>query len=153
MTLNGLVSRQNLSDIALFVDGSSDVSYGMLHTEIQRLADKIPKGALVFLAGGNDRASVIFYLACLEKGAVPLLLAKDIALGPLQKLMHAYKPNYLFKTPIGDASEEGYSLVWQEGNMDYSIVMYLNSIPFTLIWVYCWLPLGPPARSSWCDSP
>jgi len=115
MTLDGLVSRQNLSDIALFADGSSDVSYGMLHSEIQRFAEKIPKGALVFLIGGNDQASVIFYLACLEKGAVPLLLAKDITLGPLQKLMHVYKPKYLFKIPNGDAAEDGYSLTWQEG--------------------------------------
>lgn len=115
MTLTGLVSRQNLSDVALFIDGSSNVSYGMLHSEIQRFANKILKGSLVFLIGDNDRASVIFYLACLEKGAVPLLLAKDITRGPLQKLMHAYKPNYVFKTPIGDAVEDGYSLTWQEG--------------------------------------
>ena len=115
MTLDGLVSRQNLGDVALFVDGSSDVSYGMLHSEIQRFADKIPKGSLVFLIGGNDQESVIFYLACLKKGAVPLLLAKDITLGPLQKLMHTYKPNYLFKIRNGDAAEDGYSLTWQEG--------------------------------------
>jgi len=124
MTLGGLVSRQNLSDIALFVDGGSNVSYGMLHSEIQRFAEKIPKGALVFLIGGNDQASVIFYLACLEKGAVPLLLAKDITLGPLQKLMHAYKPNYLFKIPNGDAAEDGYSLTWQEGGYG----LFLNDV-------------------------
>ena len=114
MTLGGLVSRQNLDDVALFVDGGLDVSYGMLHSEIQRFAEKIFKGALVFLLGGNDRESIIFYLSCLEKGAVPLLLAKDISLGPLKKLIETYKPNYLFKIPNGDAAEDGYSLAWQE---------------------------------------
>ena len=115
MTLGGLVSRQNLADVALFVDGGSDVSYGMLYSEIQRFADKIFKGALVFLLGGNDRESIIFYLSCLEKGAIPLLLAKDISLGPLKKLIQTYKPNYLFKIPNGDAAEDGYTLAWQEG--------------------------------------
>jgi acyl-CoA synthetase (AMP-forming)/AMP-acid ligase II len=115
MTSRGLVSRQNLSDVALFVDGGLALSYGMLHTEIKRFADKIPQGQLVFLIGSNDQASVTFYLACLEKGAVPLLLAKDIALGPLQKLMHAYKPNYLFKVVNGGTAEDGYSITWQEG--------------------------------------
>jgi acyl-CoA synthetase (AMP-forming)/AMP-acid ligase II len=115
MTLGGLVSRQNLDDVALFVDGGSDISFGMLHTEIQRFAEKTFKGALVFLLGGNDRESIIFYLSCLEKGAVPLLLARDISLGSLKKLIETYKPNYLFKIPNGDAAEDGYTLAWQEG--------------------------------------
>lgn len=115
MTLGGLVSRQNLDDVALFVDGGSDVSFGMLLLEMQRFADKIFKGALVFLLGGNDRESIIFYLSCLEKGAVPLLLAKDISPGPLRKLIQTYKPNYLFKILNGEAAEDGYSLMWQEG--------------------------------------
>lgn len=115
MTLGGLVSRQNLSDVALFVDGESTVSYGMLLSEIKRYADKIRKGALVFLIGSNDQESVTFYLACLEKGAVPLLLAKDIAPELLKKLIQTYEPNYLFKIPNGDVAEDGYTLASREG--------------------------------------
>jgi acyl-coenzyme A synthetase/AMP-(fatty) acid ligase len=115
MTICGLVSKKNLNDTALFIDGGFTISYGSLYSNIHIFADKIPKGALVFLIGGNDSASVIFYLACLEKESVPLLLAKDIAPGPLQKLMYTYKPNYLFKVPNGDTVENSYSLLWQEG--------------------------------------
>lgn len=114
MKLGGLVSRQNLSDVALFIDGSFSITYRELHSEIQRIAEKIPKGALVFLIGGNDRAAIIFYLSCLERGAVPLLLAKDISPRALQNLIHTYTPNYLFKIANGDPTEGGYSLAWQE---------------------------------------
>jgi long-chain acyl-CoA synthetase len=114
MTLGGLVSRQNLSDVALYIDEGSNVSYGMLHSEIQRLAEKIPKGALVFLIGSNDQASVIFYLACLEKGAVPLLLAKDMSFDALRRLIDTYRPNFLFKNSKKNVAKEGYSLRWEE---------------------------------------
>ncbi|BEI36591.1 AMP-binding protein [Polynucleobacter sp. HIN7] len=109
-----LVSRQNPNGVALVLDGGMEVSYEMLHSDIQRLANKVPKGALVFIIGGNDKAAVIFYLACLEKGAVPLLLGKNISLKSLHKLMHTYEPNYLFKTTISGLSEDGYSLIWKE---------------------------------------
>ena len=115
MISRGLVCRQNLSNIALCIDGGSNVNYGTLHSEIRYFVDKISKGALVFLIGNNDRACIIFYLACLESGVIPLLLAEDISLESLQKLMHAYRPNYLFKIPSGDGTEDGFSLAWQEG--------------------------------------
>ena len=114
MTLTGLVSRQNLSSIAFFIDGGSSISYELLHSEIQRYASKITKGALVFLLGSNDLASVIFYLACLEKKAVPLLLAKDISHDALHKLMQAYKPNYLFKAQTNDMPLDGYHSSWED---------------------------------------
>lgn len=126
MISGGLVNRQNLNNIALLIDGAGGISYEMLHFEVQRLADKIPRGSLVFLIGGNDRASVIFYLACLDKGAVPLLLAKDISLSSLQKLLRTYNPNYLFKIPKGDITEDGYSLAWQDG--DYGLFLNESSI-------------------------
>lgn len=114
MTLDGLVSRQNLSDVALCIDEGSNVSYCMLHSEIQRLAEKIPKGALIFLFGSNDQASVIFYLACLEKGAVPLLLGKDMSFDTLRRLIDTYRPNFLFKNSKKNVAKEGYSLRWEE---------------------------------------
>lgn len=109
----GLVSRQNLSDIALRVDGGREVSYSELHSEINRFSRLIPTGSLVFLIGSNDLESITFYLACLEKAAVPLLLPKEIANEALENLISVYKPNYLFK-PINNGTNE-FTLIYEEG--------------------------------------
>lgn len=107
-----LVNRHNKSDTAFFVDGGSAISYDELTNEINNFPQVLSRGKLVFLVGGNDLPSIAFYLACLERGVVPLLLPKDIAASPLLNLVHTYQPNYVF----GDFSDTyeipGYSLTW-----------------------------------------
>ena len=112
---SNLVNQSNLSNIAFYIDGTQNVSYGLLFSKIHRAMDRVYKGSLVFLLAGNNLPSVVFYLACLEKGAVPLLLAEDISRSSLQNLTKIYKPNFLFKriTDIDNTSDV--QILWKEG--------------------------------------
>lgn len=91
-----LINRQNLDGAAIFVDGHSCVNYADLDSQIQIASQYVSRGDLIFLVGDNDLSSIVFYLACLHIGAVPLLLAKDIAPDSLLNLIRVYNPNKIF---------------------------------------------------------
>ena len=82
--------------IALLSEDGSAVTYGQLQADTLALARQLPAGSLVFLLGQNDRATLTAYLACLESGAVPLLLNQAMSSPALSKLSQVYKPEYVF---------------------------------------------------------
>ena len=82
--------------IALLTEDGSIVTYGQLQADALTLARHLPASHLVFLLGLNDRASLTAYLACLESGAVPLLLNQKMSATALAQLCQVYEPEYVF---------------------------------------------------------
>lgn len=82
--------------IALLAEDGLTVTYGQLQADALTLARHLPAGRLVFLLGQNDRATLTAYLACLESGAVPLLLNQAMSASALAQLCQVYEPEYVF---------------------------------------------------------
>lgn len=91
-----LVRWSEADRIALLTEDGSTVTYGQLQADIFTLARHLPLGRLVFLLGQNDRATLTAYLACLESGAVPLLLNQSMSAPALAQLAQVYEPDYVF---------------------------------------------------------
>ena len=91
-----LVRWSEADRIALLTEDGSTVTYGQLQADTLTLARHFPAGHLVFLLGKNDRATLTAYLACLESGAVPLLLNEAMSTQALAQLCQVYVPEYVF---------------------------------------------------------
>lgn len=81
---------------ALVMESGEVVTYGQLREQVRRYARSLPSRALVFLVGQNDRTTLFAYLACLEVGAVPLLLGRDLSAASFEQLYSVYRPSHLF---------------------------------------------------------
>lgn len=91
-----LVNWSDLQRPAFFSETGQVITYGQLRSEVLNWIDSFPKQELIFLAGRNDISTITAYLACLEGGAVPLLLDADISPASLERLLVIYRPLYLF---------------------------------------------------------
>ncbi len=91
-----LVSWSEADRVALLTEDGSAVTYGQLQADTLSLATHLPAGRLVFVLGQNDRATLTAYLACLESGAVPLLLNQAMSASALEQLYQVYEPDYVF---------------------------------------------------------
>jgi long-chain acyl-CoA synthetase len=80
---------------ALVTQSGEVVTYGQLREHVRRCARSLPAGDLVFLVGQNDFTSISLYLACLEVGAVPLLLSRDLSPEAFLSLFRTYRPAHL----------------------------------------------------------
>lgn len=82
---------------AVITDDGREVSY----PELKRLADEwaasVPSRSLVFLLVENNLKSLISYVACLNHGIVPLMLAANIDSALLATLESTYHPYAIFK--------------------------------------------------------
>ena len=88
---------------AVITDTGSIVSYGCLLRMTTSWAESIPPRSLVFLLVENNLESLVSYVACLNKGIVPLLLPATIDEELLSYLKHEYKPSRIYKN--GDLLE------------------------------------------------
>ena len=91
-----LVNSSKYNNVAFVVNGL-EITYGALIHEVDLIAQNIKRGDLIFILAGNDYPPIVFYLACLRVGAVPLLLPKDISSISLNSLILRYEPNYIYK--------------------------------------------------------
>jgi long-chain acyl-CoA synthetase len=91
-----LVRWTEAASVAFLAEDGSTLNYGQLQADTLSLARHLPSGRLVFLLGKNDRATLTCYLACLESGAVPLLLNESMAASALAQLCQVYEPEYIF---------------------------------------------------------
>lgn len=114
MTL-GLVSWASSDRPALVTESGQVVSYGQLRQDVQALARALPARALIFLVGQNDAATITAYLACLEAGAVPLLLSRDLSAAAFSQLFTVYGPACLFLPQAYPAPMEAFELARTEG--------------------------------------
>ena len=92
---SGLVCWGHPDRPALVAESGEVVTYGQLQQQVLLCAGALPARDLVFLVGQNDCASLTTYLACLEAGAVPLLLSRDLSVESFTSLFRAYQPAHL----------------------------------------------------------
>jgi long-chain acyl-CoA synthetase len=107
-----LVGWHSHQGVALVTPAGDHVSYGQLRQDVDALAQQLSARQLVFLLGSNDRVSITSYLACLTKGAVPLLLGRDVSQHALRALVDCYRPTTIV-APLGLLPlDMGYVSVW-----------------------------------------
>lgn len=94
--IESLVCWDYLDQPALLDEDGRVVTYAELKYEISEFSLKLDSRKLVFLVGQNDIASIVAYLACLNVGAVPLLLDKSLSWDSVQSLLQVYLPEFFF---------------------------------------------------------
>ena len=115
---------------ALLSETGQVITYSKLYEDIKRLAQILSKRQMVFLLGENDCATIIAYLACLEAGAVPLLLDKNISPEFFYRLVNIYEPSYFFLQDDNSYISESFHLVGAFGG--YSLFLKTNVNPLIL---------------------
>lgn len=101
----------------LIEDSKKQVTYGDFETFYYSVREKLEPGTLMFQFCENSIGSVFFYLTCLNRGIVPLLLDKHMDSQMAGSLIAHYRPDYI-SAPDGspflkncgtaDAAAQGY---------------------------------------------
>ena len=90
---------------AVITDNGDEVSYAEMKRLTERWEPSIPARALVFLLVGNNLQSLVAYVACINRGIVPLMLSMEIDGGMLRHLIEVYKPSYVWRCRDGIAEK------------------------------------------------
>ena len=85
------------NNVAVITDSGETVSYRDLAIAATSWAEDIPARSLVFLLVENKLESLISYVACLNKGIVPLLLPATIDEELISVLKREYKPSRIYR--------------------------------------------------------
>jgi acyl-coenzyme A synthetase/AMP-(fatty) acid ligase len=95
-------------NVALYTEGVGAVSYGELLKQADEVGRSIPNRSLVFILCGNNIESVEGYVGVERAGSVAVLLDTDIRDVFLEKLLHTFKPHfvYLHKKNLADFSKQ-----------------------------------------------
>ncbi|MBP3889431.1 MAG: AMP-binding protein [Cellulosilyticum sp.] len=81
--------------IALISENRETISYRELSKSIDSITEPMQIRKLAFLICGNNIESISFYLGCLNKGIVPVLINQNITKELYDTLLEQYKPTYL----------------------------------------------------------
>ena len=73
------------------------LTYGEMRAAAEELAGRLSPRALVFLWAENSFGALIGYLACLCRGAAPLLLDRRLAPSLARDLLARYRPAFLWR--------------------------------------------------------
>lgn len=84
------------------------LTYEELAESIKYLGEQLTERRIAFCLCENSPASVVGYLACLNKKIVPLLLDKRIDTALLDDLIHCYQPTYLYAPKDMEARFQGH---------------------------------------------
>lgn len=87
--------NRNPDKIALISDLDEKITYGQLKYSVEDIASLLKPQCIALVVMNNDLGSVIFYLACLSAGTVPILLDKEITRSELQQYLIKYEPEYI----------------------------------------------------------
>ena len=94
----------NFSGIAVVTDDGRSLSYAELKRATEEWEPQLPRRSLVFLLVENNLESLVAYVACLNRGIVPLMLSAQIDQEHLQRFVNAYKPVYVYNLANGSGS-------------------------------------------------
>ncbi len=83
--------------VALIDKNLSKTTYSQLLNYSLSLQKFLKESSVVFLIGKNDLEWIVFYLAALEKKVILFLIEEKINKRDFNKLIHLYKPNFIFK--------------------------------------------------------
>lgn len=115
--------------IALVTEKREKISYKELSEIIEVVTQPMQTRKLIFLVCSNNIESIVFYLGCLNKGVVPVLINHTISKDLYQTLLEQYKPAYI-AVPKGWVPNNNmtmlltyktYDLLATNFNVDYEI--------------------------------
>src|SRR5690554_4433498 len=89
------IDKVNPSQIAAVDDQDNQVSYGELVDFCKNLQKDVRSRSLVFHFSENNVDSLLFYMACMQSRAVPLLLSPQTDRELIENLLEKYQPNYI----------------------------------------------------------
>lgn len=108
---------------AVITDEGDVVSYA----EFARLTDtwfpEIKSRSLVFLLVGNGLSSLVAYVACLNRGIVPLMLDANIDRVLLNRFKESYTPAYVVNCVTGECENTGF----QDVPLDSELALLLTT--------------------------
>lgn len=115
--------------IALVTADRMSISYKQLVEIMNMITEPMKTRKLIFLVCGNNVESVCFYLGCLNKGIVPVLINNAMTKTLYQMLLESYKPAYIAMPKGWNADEtmtsllsyNSYELLATNFNVDYEI--------------------------------
>ena len=81
--------------LMLMDDNGMRVTYGGFEVFCDTVGKKLETGTLMVIFCENSIGSVFFYLTCLNKGIVPLLLDKNMDSKLAEGLIQTYRPDYV----------------------------------------------------------
>lgn len=90
------VALSHSGKTAFLTESNEDISYDQLQDDVRNFSKLFPERELVFIVCGNDYSTVSFYLACLDSGAVPLLLSSSVSPQVFWNLYNIYEPTSVF---------------------------------------------------------
>lgn len=94
-----LVSALSLERPALILEDGRTIPYGALHEDLERAAARLEPRSLLFIVANNAYPSVLFYLAALSSGAVPLMLNADTHPDHVARLIDIFSPAAVLTAP------------------------------------------------------
>lgn len=77
-------------------DSMQRVTYGELKQKIIDVGRRLSVKQLVVIEMGNNMDSVIFYLGCLFRGTVAILVHENLSEFELSEYIEKFEPEYLF---------------------------------------------------------
>ncbi|MFC3031835.1 AMP-binding protein [Pseudoalteromonas fenneropenaei] len=83
--------------VAVISENGLEVTYRQLRGEIESVAKYLAPRSVIFIQGENHFQSLLYYLAALESGVVPLMLSHELSELRLQELVDTYQPRYIVR--------------------------------------------------------
>lgn len=109
--INPMFNNDNSERTAIITEKGDVVSYAALENDIKTVAKALKDRDLIFIICRNDYVAVVFYLAALNVGAVPLIINANSAHKHIEDLTHAYLPNLVLSCESLPSGMEGFSQV------------------------------------------
>lgn len=81
---------------AFITDQGKKVTYELLRNMVNDLANSLLGNTIAIAILSNDLNSIIFYLACLQRKIVPIILNPFISINQIQQYIQKYDPEYIF---------------------------------------------------------
>ncbi len=81
--------------IAIITETGDQVTYSKLSIDVKNVGSTLKDRELIFIVCRNDYVSVLYYLAAMDVGAVPLLLGSDTGGEQLKQLTDIYAPQFI----------------------------------------------------------
>lgn len=84
----------NRENVAVITE-KEQLSYGQLKEETDRIASVLEERTVAVLVMEHELANVLFYLACMKKGVVPILLDAGSEPETVKEYVQRYRPHYI----------------------------------------------------------
>jgi len=108
--------QHNASQLAVIDESGNMLTYGELTSLADELASHLTTASLIFILCENSPGALIGYLACLRKGAVPLMLDSQQDQQRINTLTEIYRPAFIWQPVVETAKKflhqtHGYQLI------------------------------------------